>query len=93
MLEILFREDARPQCLFGWRFTAIEADEDQLAGVERPDAWEKWSSGTGAVTGVGGHVSLTKADLTLLLNQGSKLKGYGSGERLQMLPRMRHERR
>jgi hypothetical protein len=42
MLEILFRDDARPQCLFGWRFPATEADSDALEeDIEHPDPWEK----------------------------------------------------
>lgn len=42
MLEILFRDDARPRCLFGWRFPATEADSDALEeGIEHPDPWEK----------------------------------------------------
>jgi hypothetical protein len=41
MLEILFRDDARPRCLFGWRFPATEADSEAPEGVEHPDPWEK----------------------------------------------------
>jgi hypothetical protein len=41
MLEILFRDDARPECLFGWRYPATEADSDALEGVDHPDTWEK----------------------------------------------------
>ncbi len=41
MLEILFRDDARPRCLFGWRFPATEADADALEGVEHPALWEE----------------------------------------------------
>jgi len=41
MLEILFRDDARPRCLFGWRFPATELDSDVWEGVEHPDPWEK----------------------------------------------------
>ena len=41
MLEILFRDDARPRCLFGWRFPATEVDTDALEGVEHPALWEE----------------------------------------------------
>jgi hypothetical protein len=41
MLELLFRDDARPECLFGWRFPATEADSDALEGIEHADAWEE----------------------------------------------------
>ena len=36
MLEILFRDDARPRCLFGWHLPATEKDADTLEGVEHP---------------------------------------------------------
>ncbi len=46
MLEIFFRDDARPRCLFGWRFPATELDTDVLEGVEHPDPWEKGLRGS-----------------------------------------------
>jgi hypothetical protein len=46
MLEILFRDDARPECLFGWRYPATEADSDALESVEHPEPWEKGLRGT-----------------------------------------------
>jgi hypothetical protein len=33
---ILFRDDARPRCLFGWHLPATEKDADTLEGVEHP---------------------------------------------------------
>jgi hypothetical protein len=41
MLEILLRDEARPGCLFGWRFPATEADSDELQGVGDPDRWKE----------------------------------------------------
>jgi hypothetical protein len=55
MLEIFFRDDARPRCLFGWRFPATESDADALEGVE-PDPWEKGhreAHDAGVITGAG----------------------------------------
>jgi hypothetical protein len=46
MVEILFRDDARPECLFGWRYPATEADSDALEGIEHADAWEEGLRGT-----------------------------------------------
>ena len=46
MLEILFRDDARRRCLFGWRFPATEADADALERVEYPALWEEGVRGS-----------------------------------------------
>lgn len=40
MVELLFRDGARPWCIFGWRFPATEADESPHTGVSRPTPWE-----------------------------------------------------
>ncbi len=41
LLEILFRDEARPRCLFGWRFPATEADAAALEGFEHRARWEE----------------------------------------------------
>ena len=46
MLEIIFRDDARGRCLFGWRFPATEADANALEGVEPSARWEEGVRGS-----------------------------------------------
>ena len=41
MVEMLFRDDARPECLFGWRYAATEADADAMEDIEHPTPWEE----------------------------------------------------
>ena len=39
MLEVLFRDETRHGCLFGWRFPATDADADALEGFEHQARW------------------------------------------------------
>ena len=59
MLEIFFRDDARPRCLFGWRFPATESDSDALEGVEHLDPWEKGLRGSEQAEVWAGTIVLT----------------------------------
>jgi len=59
MLEILLRDEARPRCLFGWRFPATEADADALWGVEHPARWEEGVRGPKQAEGWANTLVLT----------------------------------
>lgn len=60
MVEIMFREESRPRCLFGWRFPATEADSDSIDPyVERPAPWEEGLRGAEQAEIWAGTIALT----------------------------------
>jgi hypothetical protein len=46
MLVILFRDDARPQCLFGWRFPSNDTEETdpEVRSSRGPEQAEIWAN-------------------------------------------------
>jgi hypothetical protein len=60
MVAIMFREESRPGCMFGWRFPATEADSDSIDPyTERPSSWEEGLRGAEQAEIWGGTIVLT----------------------------------
>jgi hypothetical protein len=79
MLEILFRDEERPRCLFGWRFPATDADADALDGFEHRARWEEGVRGPEQAEGWANSIVLT--------NFEEKIEAVGYGLPAECDPR------